>query len=291
MQTTTMRITTMRVKSLIWTVFFCLYTTALVPAADVILNEYNGVSAANRLDDGAGRDAALGLIVGNGGNWFELLVVDDHVDMRGWNLVWHEDEQTAGGETAEGTLTLSQNDLWSDLRSGTLVTFIETVNAGGEGLNTGTDISYDPLNDDWWINVSTQEEAAKGAAALVTTVTNDGNPGDFSTGKNDWTLTIADPLQTIVFGPVGEGLNWAGGGINGSEGGSLEGPQTDDGTPVTLEMWNAVAPNSPFYDDTGSTSFGLPNQDYDPATQTFSPLQDLSALRALGDPVSGQRRL
>ena len=277
----------MRIKSLFWTGLFCLYTTALLPAADVILNEYNAVSAGNRLDDGLGRDATLGLIFGNGGNWFELLVVEDHVDMRGWNLVWHEDEQTAGGETAAGTLTLSQGDLWSDLRAGTLISFIETIDAGNEGINTSTDVSYDPLNGDWWINVATREEAGKGVAALVTTVTNDGNPGDFSVGKNDWTLTIADPLNKIVFGPAGEGANWAGGGVSGSEGGSLEGPKTNDGTPVTLEMWRAVTPASEFYDDTGSTSFGAPNQDYDPATQTFTLLQDLSMLRAQVGPPLG----
>ena len=42
--------------------------------------------------DGDGADLFFGTIEGNGGNWFELLVVDDLVDMRGWQLVWEEDE-------------------------------------------------------------------------------------------------------------------------------------------------------------------------------------------------------
>jgi hypothetical protein len=167
--------------------------------------------------------------------------------------------------------------LWSDLRSGTLLTFIETDDLGGE-----TDTSYDPASGDWWINVSTQEEAAKaaaGGAALVTTVTNDGEVGDFSTGNFDWTLTIARANNQIVFGPVGEGANWPGGGISNEEVGKLEGPTTDDGSQVTLAMWQGVTPTSNFYDDSGNSSFGAPNQDYDSVTGTFTLIQDLSALR------------
>jgi hypothetical protein len=271
----------MRTKMLVWISLVLLGAAAPGPAAQVILNEYNAVSGSNRLDGGDGRDAYFGTIFGNGGNWFELLVIEDHVDMRGWNLVWHEDEQV-NGETAAGTLTLSNAPLWSDLRSGTLITFIETTNAGGEdGFNTSTNTSFDPAANDWWINVATREEIGKGAAALVTTVTNDGNPGDFSVGRSDWTLTIADSLNNVIFGPAGEGASWGGGGVSGEEGGSLEGPKTDDGSPVTLDMWRAITPASGFYDDTSSTSFGMLNQDYDAMTQVFTPHQDLSALRNL----------
>ena len=60
--------------------------------APVILNEYNAVGNNNRLDDGNGADMFFGTIDGNGGNWFELLVIDDQLDMRGWKLSWTEDE-------------------------------------------------------------------------------------------------------------------------------------------------------------------------------------------------------
>jgi hypothetical protein len=276
----------MHFKTLLLTGVLCLHTTALLPAASVVLNEYNAVSGNNRLNGGTGRDITFGSIFGNGGNWFELLVIDDHVDMRGWNLVWHEDEQV-NGETATGTLTLADNSIWSDLRSGTLLTFIETINAGGEDISTATDISYDPSADDWWIHVSTQGEAGKGEAALVTTVTNDGVPGDFSTGNADWTLTIADSGNQVIFGPAGEGASWAGGGISGEEIGKLEGPTTDDGSPVTLAMWQAVTPASSFYDDAGSSSFGQINQSYDSVTQVFTPVQDVSALRSVIEPPLG----
>ena len=59
-------------------------------AADVVLNEWNAVSGTRLIGDG---DSVLGSVPGNGGNWFELLVISDHVDMRGWELDWQEDEQ------------------------------------------------------------------------------------------------------------------------------------------------------------------------------------------------------
>jgi hypothetical protein len=257
-------------------------------AADVILNEYNAVSGGNQLDDGEGADTFFGKINGNGGNWFELLVVGDQVDMRGWQLAWTEDEVVTGTETAAGTILLSNDAIWSNLRSGSLITFIETANAGGEGnFNTGTDLSYDPLGGDWWINVATREEATKGNAAVATTTTNDGAVGDFSVGNSDWTLTILNSTGGVVFGPVGEGANWPGGGINSREGGSLEGPIAPEGQSVTVAMWEAITPTSEFYDDTGSTSFGALNVDYNDATGTFTTIQDVSALRARVQPMLG----
>ena len=258
----------------------CSLTLATAPAADVILNEYNAVSASSRLDDGMGIDSYFGTIYGNGGNWFELLVVGDHVDMRGWKLIWHEDEQVSEGVTSTGTITLADVLVWSDLRAGSLITFIETMDAGAEDIDTRTDLSYAPEQGDWWINVATIQEVAQGDAGVVTTVTNDGEPGEFSVGNRDWTLTIFDATETLVFGPVGEGASWTDG-VSGSEAGSLEGPQGANGAIATLEMWQSIAPDSPLYDDTSSSSFGRPNVDYDEVNQRFIPQQDLSPLRGL----------
>ena len=103
-------------------------------AAEVILNEYNAVGGSDQLDEGLGKDTYFGLIDGNGGNWFELLVIEDQVDMRGWSLEWTEDEAIDGSdETAAGVITLSSHDIWSNLRSGTILTFIETADADGAG--------------------------------------------------------------------------------------------------------------------------------------------------------------
>ncbi len=250
-----------------------------VYGAEVILNEYNAVSAGSRLDDGLGIDSFFGTIYGNGGNWFELLVVGDHVDMRGWKMSWAEDEVVTGDVTSAGTITLADATIWSDLRSGSLITFIETADAGAEDIDTSTDLSYAPESGDWWINVATKQELTKDNGAVVSSVTNDGHPGDFSVGNRDWTLTIYDASDTVVFGPVGEGAIWADG-VNGSEAGSLEGPQGADGRLATLEMWQNIAPDSSLYDDTSSSSFGAPNVDYDEVNMRFIPLQDLSPLRS-----------
>ena len=54
-------------------------------AAPIFVNEYNAVSAANFLD-GTASDATLGRVQGNGGDWIELVIVQDHFDLRGGSL-------------------------------------------------------------------------------------------------------------------------------------------------------------------------------------------------------------
>ena len=261
--------------------------TSQLMSAEVILNEYNAVSRSKQLDEGNGKDLYFGTIEGNGGNWFELLIIEDHADMRGWQFSWTEDE-TVGDtdEIASGVITLSNADLWSDIRDGSILTFTETVDANvTPDVSTATDTSYDPFNVDWWINVATQEEQVKGAAGLATTTTNDGEPGDFSVGKDDWMITILNANNETVFGPAGEGIGdaWAGGGVGSEEGGSLEGPVASADVPLTLDVWKSITPVSEYYDDTGSTSFGGANSDYDEINEVFITTQDLSALR---DPVT-----
>jgi len=64
-------------------------------AADVILSEYNAVDeteflnggvASADLDGGRASDSYFGRVQGNGGDWFELVVITDHLDMRKWQL-------------------------------------------------------------------------------------------------------------------------------------------------------------------------------------------------------------
>ncbi len=252
-------------------------------AAPVVLNEYNAASGSKKLDGGSGKDSFFGTIDGNGGNWFELIVIEDHVDVRGWKLNWTEDEKLPNSqERTAGEIAIGNDPLWSDLRSGTILTFIETSDGEGKSpQTTATDVSYDPAGGDWWINIATRQEQAKGPDRLVTTTTNDGQPGDFSVGKDDWMLTILDSQENVVFGPVGEGAStWAGDKISNEEGGSLEGPIGTDQEPLTVEAWLSITPASPLYDDTGSTSFGAPNVDYNSQTG-FTPNQDVSVLRAV----------
>ena len=159
-------------------------------AADVILNEYNAVDGAAFLgggdssaDETGGRaaDSFLGRIPGNGGNWFELAVIKDHVDMRGWQL------DTFVSGKLDKTLTLTAQPIWSDLRAGTIITVAQ---------NVSTDVSYDPAAGDWWINVQASNDAdGKYISAKSFTVSN----------KN-WQLRIRNISGTVVFGPAGEGV-------------------------------------------------------------------------------------
>nr|MBC8340315.1 hypothetical protein [Pseudomonadota bacterium] len=63
--------------------------------AGLILNEYNAVgdrtfldggNATQDLRDGAKADEKLGRVSGNGGDWFELVVIEDGLDLRGYRL-------------------------------------------------------------------------------------------------------------------------------------------------------------------------------------------------------------
>jgi len=159
-------------------------------AADIILNEYNAVDSASFLgggdssaDDLGGRafDSFFGRIAGNGGDWFELVVTKDHLDMRGWQL------DTFVSGKLDKTLTLTAQPIWSDLRAGTIITVAQ---------NVPTDVSYDPAAGDWWINVQANNTAdGKYISAKSFTVSN----------KN-WQLRIRNISGAVVFGPAGEGV-------------------------------------------------------------------------------------
>jgi hypothetical protein len=160
-------------------------------SADVILNEYNAVGSADFLgggdssaDESAGRasDSYFGRVPGNGGDWFELVVIKDQLDMRGWQL------DTFINGKLDKTLILTAHPVWSNLRSGTIITVAQKV---------PSDISYDPAAGDWWINV----EASKEADGLYITASN------FDVSSNNWQLRIRNVAGTVVFGPAGEGVS------------------------------------------------------------------------------------
>ena len=160
-------------------------------AADVILNEYNAVGGNDFLnggdssaDESGGRafDTYFGRVPGNGGDWFELVVITDHLDMRGWQLDIYDDG------VLDETLILTGHPIWSDLRSGTIITVAEDV---------PSDISYNPAAGDWWINVQANNDA-------------DGQyieASNFPVSSSDWQLRIRDAAGEIVFGPAGEGIS------------------------------------------------------------------------------------
>jgi len=196
-----------------------------VVSPSLILNEYNAVDSDQYLDNG-GSDTLWGTVLGNGGDWFELVVVEDHLDVRGWQLVVRDDTGDPTGEAVE-TLVLSPEDIWSDLRRGTIITVCE---------NLATDLSYDPLNDDWWINVQARDDADG------VYITNE----SFKVSNRNWQLTILDELGAVRFGPAGEGVN------------PLSGIGNDEVFKLEENPEPFITPFSNYKDGTSSTC-GAPN--------------------------------
>jgi len=299
-----------------------IFTQVAYPAA-IILNEYNAVSSGNYLGGDDYRDEVDpiwediyfrtlpglpdGRIQGNGGNWIELVVIEDHLDLRGWQIQWAEagSNNTNGsdlwyGDAAveQGIVTFSNAAVWSDLRASTIITIsekdaidVDTDWDGGgddrnktDGLDPGeadttinlaTDVSYDPFGGDWWIHVSTRGEQARPEPLdrLVTSVTNNPNndAGDFSVGSSRWELQIYNPAAgpNPDFGPVGEDVvGWGGGGVN-----------SEETAMVKVDPTANVGPGD--FDDLGNdsrlSSFGQPNEWFDSAGQHFA--QDFTSLR------------
>jgi hypothetical protein len=243
-----------------------------------------------------------GRIQGNLGDWIELIVLEDHLDIRGWELRWAETDKhdTTGVDIwygnpviEQGIITFSATgEIWSDLRKGTIITIAEkhdievdtdwdesfppnrnfTDGVPDEDaeviIEMRSDVSYDPEGGDWWIHVDTRDEIEQ-PDPLVTTVTNvagDG-PGDFSVGSDNWQCTVLDASLNVDFGPVGEAMPyWGGSGINSREIGKLEADPADMEQQYILGSFN----------DGSSCTFSLPNlwdASTDPQVQHFSELR------------------
>jgi hypothetical protein len=197
-----------------------------VTPVPVILNEYNAVSSSNFLAS-SGSDTYWGTVLGNGGDWFELVVTLDHVDMRGWDLVITS-ETGSPSETTE-ILTLTSDPIWSDLRAGTIISVSEQL---------ADDVSYAPdlVTSDFWINV----KAADGASGSYITASN------FPVSNDNWQLSIRDDIDQVVFGPAGEGVNPTGG------------VGSDEVFKLEEDPHAQISPLSNYNDGTSST-FGSPN--------------------------------
>ena len=165
--------------------------SGLAQGADIILNEYNAVSSSKFLnggtssadaDGGRAADTYFGRVQGNGGDWFELVVIKDHLDIRGWHL----DILVDG--VLEEILHLTDHPIWSDLRSGTIITVAEDVPA---------DISYNPAAGDWWINVQANSDVESPYISAQS----------FPVNSNNWQLRIRSRLGGLIFGPAGEGIS------------------------------------------------------------------------------------
>jgi spore coat protein H len=218
-------------------------------AAPIIVNEYNAVredrflnggNAASDDDGGLAADAFLGRVEGNGGDWLELVVVADGLDIRGWEIHVDGDD----GATPLAVLTLSEDALWSDLRAGTIITIAEDIEEY---------TSYDPASGDWWIAV---RAGTAGSGSYV-------SPVDFETSNSDTRIEIRNDDGHLVLGPGGEGVSPATG-VNSLE---VFANQADPNP-----LLDAL---SPVYVGSIHSTFGSPN-----LLKHTGGLQDFTSLRA-----------
>lgn len=165
--------------------------------APLVLNEWNAVDPDGWLggEDGDGADATLGRVLGNGGDWIELLAIED-VDLRGWTLTMTDRNGDAGA------LVFSDDPLLANVRAGTLFTIAEDL---------PEDPAYDPDRGDWRFHL---RAGASGAGRYVSATA-------FDVTSRDWQLTIQDGDGHVRFGPVGEGVEPRAG-ISGEEVGLLQ---------------------------------------------------------------------
>lgn len=229
-------------------------------AASLIINEWNAVSDTNFIKSGS-TDTFFGRKVANGGNWAEFVVINDHLDVRGWKLDWINDDLPA----ESGLLTLSNAAIWSDLRSGTIITIrqddtgLAPQNDPANG-NTPTgpygalpsDTSYNPAGGDWWIHVNITD------GTLITST-------NWTVDNDNWRMRIRDASDNLVQAYTGEGIvaaGWVGAGLGSDEVAKLE--QNPSATPSA-------------YRDGASSTFGSPNI-WNTGPNTFT--QDFTALRA-----------
>lgn len=207
-------------------------------SAPMLLNEYNAVKDGGFLKDG-GSDSYFGTVDGNGGDWMEFVITQDKLDIRGWSFV------TTQNGAADATIKLPSLDAFASVRSGTIFTISELV---------ATDLSYNPIYDagdpnagDWWMNYQ----------------------ASFSAGNathNNFQVTILDSLNSVVFGPAGEGISPASG-IGNDEIFKLE-----------ADPSSSILPNSSKYNDGTSSTFGSPNKwSSGSITQDFSRLRSAAA--------------
>ena len=214
---------------------FLLVVSAPAIGAPLILNEYNGVREDKVLKDG-GVDPFLGTpagtaVLGNGSvgtpsgaqnDWFELVVVADHLDARGWEFRLIDDGNVLT------PLVLSQDSLWADLRAGTLIVIFES-----------DDIPEDLDDSDGRLAVRVNGNGNTPSTYL-------GPQQDIDVSNSDFEITIADHKGRVVFGPTGEAI--AGEGVNSEEVFKLE------GEPTAIVTGADAA-----YNDGSSSTFGAAN--------------------------------
>ena len=211
---------------------------------------------------------------GNGGDWFELVVVGDDgagtMDLRGWKVEIGKDASFPF--LPETMIEFSNHQFWASVPHGTILTFTEekTATGGSDTLINGEDRSG---TEGWsWSNIwvgDTQylnytSEAVNGYRVDPGT----GAIADFDITSVRTQFVIRDGSGAIVHGPAGEGVGLTGG-VSNRTVWELVGDPRADVTPDEVGDPLTGVPGAAA--DARASSFGQPNTwNGGVATQDFS---------------------
>lgn len=211
-------------KQLVFIICITVLSASIAQAASLkmVINEWNCVGASKVLngESNPGMDTYFGTVVGNGDNWVELAVIEDHLDIRGWTIQWDNADPAPNNA---GSISFTNNSVWSDLRQGTILVLHENDTDNDQSGGIGelpSNTSYNPFADDWDILASIED------AALIT-------KNGWKVDKNNWEARILDASSNVIQAYVGEptsplAVYKTSGGLNDEEVGVLmNGPDID----------------------------------------------------------------
>lgn len=225
-----------------------------VSASPIVLNEYNAVPATGELNNGS--------VIGNGGDWFEFLVVEDNVDLRGYTIEFRQRDGDTDLLREQVFLTFANRAELARVPAGTLITIAEEFGAD--------DLSFDGV-DDWTINLAVDP------AGVGTFFTAPAFEGAFNSTRRDQTVVIRNAAGDLVTPLAGETDAWdaVAGGVSGGEVMNLC---------RSMEQGDVLAPTLDYVDNGSTSTAGQPNVCVfaDPANpaQLITQAQDLAPLRA-----------
>lgn len=163
----------------------------------IVLNEYNAVGSTSMHASQTG-DLRLGRVEGNGGDWFELVVVGSGfgttLDMRGWKI---QVSQITGAQRKTDTITLSQDNFWAAVPAGMILTFTED-NAAEGGYDTALNAENKLSTAKYaWSNIWL------GDTAMIASVSGDSTSG-INVSSDDTQIAVLNAGNGYEFGPIGE---------------------------------------------------------------------------------------
>ena len=226
----------------------------VVTGSPIVLNEYNAVPSTGELNNGS--------VVGNGGDWFEFLVVQDNVDLRGYTLEFRQRDPDTDLLREQVFLTFADRTELARVPAGTIITIAEDFG--------GDDLSFDGV-DDWSVNLQVDPQG------VGTFFTGPAFEGSFNSTRRDQTVLVRNANGELVTPLAGESDAWdaVAGGVSGGEVMNLC---------RDMVQGDVVSPTDDYRDNGSTSTAGLPNvcvfaDPNDPAQLITQP-QDLSALRA-----------